>query len=189
MAKQGKQFDTKLIYDYHDAAGSNSGNSRNGHTSKTLKAEHGELPVNVPRDRNSTFSPQIIRKNQTRFEGFDDKILAMYARGASTRDIQAQLQELNGVEESATLISNVTHEVLEEVKAWQSRELDSIYPIVYLDALVIKVHEDKRVINKAFYLALGVNMEGQKELLGIWLVRMRGLSFGSLCSLSFRIGV
>jgi putative transposase len=218
MAKQGKQFDTKLIdellkgftspedilgqsglvkqltkaileralegeltthlgYDKHDTAGNNSGNSRNGHTSKTLKSEHGELPVNVPRDRNSTFSPQIIPKNQTRFEGFDDKILAMYARGTSTRDIQAQLQELYGVEVSATLISNVTNEVLEEVKAWQSRGLDSIYPIVYLDALVIKVHEDKRVINKAFYLALGVNMEGQKELLGIWVSQNEGAKF------------
>jgi putative transposase len=218
MAKQGKQFDTKLIdellkgfnspeeilgqsglvkqltkailecalegeltthlgYDKHDVAGNNSGNSRNGHTNKTVKSEHGELPLNVPRDRNSTFSPQIIPKNQTRFEGFDDKILAMYARGTSTRDIQAQLQELYGVEVSATLISNVTNEVLEEVKAWQSRALDSIYPIVYLDALVIKVHEDKRIINKAFYLALGVNMEGQKELLGIWVSQNEGAKF------------
>lgn len=218
MAKQGKQFDTKLIdellkgfnspeeilgqsglvkqltkaileralegeltthlgYDKHDVAGNNSGNSRNGHTNKTLKSEHGELPLSVPRDRNSTFSPQIIPKNQTRFEGFDDKILAMYARGTSTRDIQAQLQELYGVEVSATLISNVTNEVLEELKAWQSRALDSIYPIVYLDALVIKVHEDKRIINKAFYLALGVNMEGQKELLGIWVSQNEGAKF------------
>lgn len=218
MAKQGKQFDTKLIdellkgfnsaeeilgqsglvkqltkaileralegeltthlgYDKHDVVGNNSGNSRNGHTNKTLKSEHGELPLSVPRDRNSTFSPQIIPKNQTRFEGFDDKILAMYARGTSTRDIQAQLQELYGVEVSATLISNVTNEVLEEVKAWQSRALDSIYPIVYLDALVIKVHEDKRIINKAFYLALGVNMEGQKELLGIWVSQNEGAKF------------
>jgi putative transposase len=218
MAKQGKQFDTKLIdellkgfnspeeilgqsglvkqltkaileralegeltthlgYDKHDVAGNNSGNSRNGHTNKTLKSEHGELPLSVPRDRNSTFSPQIIPKNQTRFEGFDDKILAMYARGTSTRDIQAQLQELYGVEVSATLISNVTNEVLEEVKAWQSRALDSIYPIVYLDALVIKVHEDKCIINKAFYLALGVNMEGQKELLGIWVSQNEGAKF------------
>jgi len=218
MAKQGKQFDTKLIdellkgfnspeeilgqsglvkqltkaileralegeltthlgYDKHDVAGNNSGNSRNGHTNKTVKSEHGELPLNVPRDRNSTFSPQIIPKNQTRFEGFDDKILAMYARGTSTRDIQAQLQELYGVEVSATLISNVTNEVLEEVKAWQSRALDNIYPIVYLDALVIKVHEDKRIINKAFYLALGVNMEGHKELLGIWVSQNEGAKF------------
>ena len=218
MAKQGKQFDTKLIdellkgfnspeeilgqsglvkqltkaileralegeltthlgYDKHDVAGNNSGNSRNGHTNKTVKSEHGELPLNVPRDRNSTFSPQIIAKNQTRFEGFDDKILAMYARGTSTRDIQAQLQELYGVEVSATLISNVTNEVLDEVKTWQSRALDSIYPIVYLDALVIKVHEDKRIINKAFYLALGVNMEGQKELLGIWVSQNEGAKF------------
>lgn len=218
MAKQGKQFDTKLIdellkgfnspeeilgqsglvkqltkaileralegeltthlgYDKHDVTGNNSGNSRNGHTSKTLKSEHGEMPLSVPRDRNSTFSPQIIPKNQTRFEGFDDKILAMYARGTSTRDIQAQLQELYGVEVSATLISNVTNEVLEEVKAWQSRALDSVYPIVYLDALVIKVHEDKRIINKAFYLALGVNMEGHKELLGIWVSQNEGAKF------------
>jgi putative transposase len=171
------ELTTHLGYDKHDVAGNNSGNTRNGHTNKTLKGEHGELPLNVPRDRNSTFSPQIIPKNQTRFEGFDDKILAMYARGTSTRDIQAQLQELYGVEVSATLISNVTNEVLEEVKAWQSRALDSLYPIVYLDALVIKVHEDKRIINKAFYLALGVNMEEQKELLGIWVSQNEGAKF------------
>jgi putative transposase len=171
------ELTTHLGYAKHDVAGNNTGNSRNGHSSKTLKTEHGELPLSIPRDRNSTFSPQIINKNQTRFEGFDDKILAMYARGTSTRDIQAQLQELYGVEVSATLISNVTNEVLDEVKAWQSRALESIYPIVYLDALVIKVHEDKRIINKAFYLALGVNMQGQKELLGIWVSQNEGAKF------------
>lgn len=171
------ELTTHLGYEKHDSAGNNSGNSRNGHTTKTLKGDHGELPVTVPRDRNSTFSPQIITKHQTRFEGFDDKILAMYARGLSTRDIQAQLQELYGVEVSPTLISNVTNEVLDEVNTWQSRPLDKVYPILYLDALVIKVQQDKRIINKSFYLALAVNMEGQKELLGIWVSQNEGAKF------------
>jgi putative transposase len=166
-----------LGYNKYEAKGKNTGNSRNGHTEKTLKSTEGELKLNIPRDRNGNFEPKLIPKNQTRFEGFDDKILSLYARGMTTRDIQSQLEELYGVDVSPTLISNVTNEVIEEVKAWQSRPLDKVYPIVWMDALVIKVREDKRVINKAFYLALGVNLDGQKELLGIWISQNEGAKF------------
>jgi transposase-like protein len=131
----------------------------------------------VPRDRKDTFEPVILQKNQTRFDGFDDKILSLYARGMSTRDIQDQLKDLYGVDVSSSLISTVTEGVIEEVKAWQNRTLDSVYPIVYLDALVIKVKENKQVMNKSFYLALGVNLEGQKELLGMWVSQNEGAKF------------
>jgi len=171
------EMTTELGYDKHDSAGDNSGNSRNGHNQKTLKSDHGEFAIKVPRDRNGEFDPKIIPKHQTRFDGFDDKIISLYSRGMTTRDIQAELEEMYGVEVSATLISNVTNEVIEEVKTWQSRPLDKLYPIVYLDALMIKVNEDKRVINKAFYLALGVNCDGQKELLGIWISQNEGAKF------------
>jgi len=171
------EITTELGYKKHDSKGNNSGNSRNGYSEKTIKCTSGELPVQVPRDRNGDFSPQIIPKYQTRFEGFDEKIISLYSRGMTTRDIQEQLQELYGVEVSPALISNVTNEVIEEVKTWQSRPLDKIYPIVYLDALVIKINEDKRVTNKSFYLALGVNLDGQKELLGIWISQNEGAKF------------
>ncbi len=171
------ELSTELGYKKHSPKGNGSGNSRNGYSQKILKCEDGELPIAVPRDRKGEFSPQIISKQQTRFEGFDDKIISLYARGMSTRDIQGQLEDLYHVEVSATLISNVTNEVMDEVKSWQSRSLEKIYPIVYLDALVIKIREDKRVINKAFYLALGVNLDGQKELLGIWISQNEGAKF------------
>lgn len=152
-------------------------NYRNGTTPKTLNGNDGAIQINVPRDRNSDFEPQIIKKNQTRFDGFDDKIISLYARGMSTRDIQSQLEEIYGVEVSATLISNVTNEVIEQVKEWQGRSVDKLYPIVFFDALVIKVKEDKKTLNKAFYLALGVNTQGQKELLGIWVSQNEGAKF------------
>lgn len=171
------ELTTELGYQKHDISGNNSGNSRNGYTKKTLKTKDGEMEIEVPRDRNGTFNPKLIPKHQTRFDDVDEKIISLYSRGMSTRDIQDQLQDLYGVEVSATLVSNVTNEVIDEVKAWQSRPLDKVYPIVYLDALVIKIQQDKRVINKAFYLALGVNLDGQKELLGIWVSQNEGAKF------------
>ncbi len=171
------ELTTELGYEKYQAEGKNSGNSRNGYSEKTLKGDQGEMTINIPRDRNGDFAPKIIPKNQTRFDGFDDKIITLYARGMTTRDIQEQLKDLYGVEVSATLISNVTNEVIDEVKIWQSRPLDKIYPIVYLDALVIKVQEEKRVSNKAFYLAVGVNLDGNKELLGIWISQNEGAKF------------
>jgi len=171
------ELTTELGYEKHACAGKNTGNSRNGYSSKRLKTTDGEMEINVPRDRNNDFEPLLIPKNQTRFPDIDEKIISLYSRGMSTRDIQEQLLDLYGTEVSSTLISNVTNEVIDEVKAWQSRPLDRLYPIVYLDALVIKVQQDKRIINKAFYLALGVNVDGQKELLGIWVSQNEGAKF------------
>lgn len=152
-------------------------NRRNGHSKKTIKGEFGEAQISVPRDRNSEFEPIIVKKGQTRFDGFDDKILSLYARGMSTRDIQAQLQDLYGVEVSAGLISNVTDAVEAERKIWQNRALDPVYPIVYFDAIVVKVRQDGRVINKAIHLALGVNWLGTKELLGMWMTQNESAKF------------
>jgi putative transposase len=171
------EMDTHLGYEKYASEGKNTGNSRNGRTSKTLKSKDGTLEIEIPRDRESDFEPQIIPKNKTRFKGFDNKIISLYARGLSTTDIQAELEEMYSVEVSPTLISNVTASVLDEVRTWQNRALDKIYPIVYLDALVIKIREDNRVQSKAFYLALGVNLEGQKELLGIWVSANEGAKF------------
>lgn len=152
-------------------------NRRNGHSKKTIKGEFGEAEIAVPRDRDCEFEPVIVKKRQTRFDGFDDKILSLYARGMSTRDIQAQLQDLYGVEVSAGLISNVTDAVEEERKLWQNRALERVYPIVYFDALVVKVRQDGRVINKAIHLALAVNLAGNKELLGMWMTQNESSKF------------
>lgn len=152
-------------------------NRRNGHSKKTIKGEFGNVEISVPRDRNSEFEPIIVPKGQTRFNGFDDKILSLYARGMTTRDIQDQLKDLYGVEVSHTLISNVTEAIEVERKEWQNRTLDAVYPIVYLDAIVVKVRHEGRVINKAIHLALGVNMGGQKELLGLWMTTNESSKF------------
>ena len=163
-----------LGYEKHSPAGKKTGNSRNGKSSKTLRGDLGEIPIAIPRDRNGKYNPQIIKKHQTRFDGFDDKIISMYARGMTTRDIQAHLQEIYGVEVSADLISTVTDSVINEVKEWQSRQLEEIYPVLYLDATIIKVRSEGRVINKSAYLAVGINLEGRKEVLGIWLEQTEG---------------
>lgn len=154
-----------------------SDNSRNGTSKKKIKGNFGELELAVPRDRKSEFKPQIIKKNQTRWEGFDDKIISMYARGMTTREIQAHLQEIYQVETSADLISTVTNGILDEVLQWQSRPIDSLYPIVYLDALRVKVRDDGQVKNKAVYLAIGINLEGLKEVLGLWIEQTEGSKF------------
>jgi transposase-like protein len=171
------ELEDHLGYPKHASEGHHSGNSRNGYSNKTLKCEHGEIAIDIPRDRNGAFEPQVIPKGQTRLPLFNDKILALYSRGMSTRDIAATLLELYDVEVSAPLISRVTEHVLEQVQEWQSRPLDEVYPIVYLDCIVVKIRQDKRVINKAIYLALGINMEGHKELLGLWLSENEGAKF------------
>ena len=171
------EMDDHLGYAKHDPAGRNGGNSRNGSSSKTLKTEQGMMPIEVPRDRDSSFEPQIISKGQTRFTGFDDKIIALYARGLPTREIQAHLKEIYGVDVSPTLISNVTEAVIDEAKAWQNRSLDALYPIVYLDALMVKCRDNGHVINKAVYLAIGINLEGTKEVLGLWMAQTEGAKF------------
>lgn len=166
-----------LGYPKHAPVAKLSDNSRNGSSRKTLKGDMGEIPIDIPRDRDGSFDPRLIKKHQTRFDGFDDKIIAMYARGMTTRDIQAWLKEIYGVEISPTLISNVTDEVLAEVKSWQNQPLDPLYPIVYLDAIRIKVRSDGHVHNQAVYLAIGINMDGIKEVLGMWIAKTEGAKF------------
>ncbi len=166
-----------LGYEKHDVEGYGSGNSRNGKSKKTLKGEAGAMQIEVPRDRNGTFEPKLIEKHQTRFEGFDDKILSMYARGMTVRDIQGHLQEMYGVDVSPSLISDVTNSIQEEVKAWQDRPLEALYPIVYLDALRVKMRHDGKVDNRAVHTAIGINMEGQKSVLGLWVSGTEGSKY------------
>lgn len=156
-----------LGHDRHEAVTNSSGNARNGKSRKTLKGEFGELPIEIPRDRNSSFEPQLIPKHQTRWTGFDDKIISLYSRGMTVREIQSHLSEMYGTEISPTLISTVTDAVVEEVKLWQSRPLDSVYPVVYLDCIHVKVRDTGAVRAKAIYLAIGINMNGEKEVLGL----------------------
>ena len=166
-----------LGYDKNDTTGHHSGNSRNGFSSKTLKGTHGEIELQTPRDRNGIFEPQLVKKGQSRITGMDDQILCLYAKGMSTRDIVASFQEMYGADISAGLVSQVTNSVIEKVIEWQNRPLDPVYPIVYMDCIVLKIRQDKRVINKAIYLVLGINVEGQKELLGMWISENEGAKF------------
>jgi putative transposase len=166
-----------LGYEPHAPEGKHTGNSRNGKGDKTIHTESGSVEIEVPRDRAGTFDPKLVRKRQRRLEGFDDKVLSLYARGMTTREIQGHLKELYGTEVSPALISNVTDSVLKDVQAWQGRALDSIYPIVYLDALHLKMRLDGLVQTRAVYLALGVNLEGHKELLGLWIGEKEGSKF------------
>lgn len=173
----GAELTTHVGYEKHDPAGYHSGNSRNGTSKKKLKGEFGEIELAVPRDRQGTFEPKIVAKGQTRFDGFDQKILAMYARGMTVRDIQAHLAEMYQVEVSPQLISNVTDAVIEEVTAWQGRPLDEVYPIVYLDALQVKMRDNGQVQNRAVHVAIAITMEGTKEVLGLWTSANEGAKF------------
>jgi len=166
-----------LGYEPYAPEGHGADNCRNGKASKTLQSDSGPIPIEVPRDRDSSFEPKLVKKRQRRLEGFDDKVLSLYARGLSTRDIQGQLEELYGVEVSPTLISNVTDAVMDDVRAWQSRPLSAVYPILYFDALFVKTRQDGPVMAKAVYLALGINLEGEKELLGLWVAQTEGSKF------------
>ena len=176
-AALGSEMTEHLGYEKHSADGNGSGNSRNGNSKKILKGDHGEVEIDIPRDRTGTFEPQIIKKGQTRLSVLDDQILALYAKGMSTRDIAATLKELYDADVSPALISKVTDRVLEQVQLWQARELDPLYPIVYLDCIVLKIRENQRVIKRSMYVALGVNLEGHKELLGLWLADTEGAKF------------
>ena len=164
-------------YEKHDPAGHHSGNSRNGITTKKLKGEFGEIDLETPRDRNGSFEPAIVSKGQSRFSGFDDKIISMYSRGMTTREIEGHLKEIYGVEVSPTLVSNVTEAVMEEVKTWQNRALDEVYPILYMDALRVKVRDGGHIGNRAIHVAMGVNLEGRKEILGLWAAVNEGAKF------------
>jgi putative transposase len=166
-----------LGYEKHDPEGNNSGNSRNGVTRKTLKGDFGEVEVETPRDRKGEFEPRMVRKNQTRWAGFDDKILSMYSRGMSVRDIQGHLEEMYGVEVSPSLISDVTDGVMEQARVWQNRPLESFYAIVFLDALYVKMRHEGRVENRAVYVAIGISLEGKKDVLGLWTGASEGAKF------------
>jgi len=166
-----------LGYEKHEPAGRGSGNSRNGTSTKKLKGDFGEAVIEVPRDRNGTFEPKIVPPHERRFVGFDDKILSMYARGMTTREIQGHLQEIYGVEVSPTLISAVTDSIQDEVRAWQDRPLEGLYPIVYLDALMVKMRHEGQVENRAVYVAIGIDLEGRKDVLGLWTSGNEGAKF------------
>lgn len=166
-----------LGYGKHDPAGRGSGNSRNGSSKKIIQGDFGQAEIEVPRDRNGSFQPQIVPPHERRFTGFDDKILSLYARGMTVREIQGHLQEAYGVEVSPSLISEVTDAVLDEVKAWQMRPLEALYPIVFLDALVVKMRHEGQVENRAVYVAIGLDLEGRKDVLGLWTSANEGAKF------------
>ena len=166
-----------LGYESHREPPGGAGNTRNGSTSKTLLTESGEVGIDAPRDRAGTFEPQIVRKRQRRFEGFDEKILALYSRGLSTRDIEAHLQEIYGVKVGRDLISKVTDAVMDDARAWQTRPLEDVYPVVFLDALVLKIRDGGSVQRKACYLAMAINMDGEREVLGMWFQANEGAKF------------
>ena len=166
-----------LGYPKWSPEGKNSGNSRNGKNTKKIKGDFGEMEIEVPRDRNGAFDPCIIAKGQSRFEGFDEKIISMYARGMSTREIRDHLKEIYQIEVSPDFISTVTDSVMDAVREWQNRPLDEMYPIMYLDALQVKVKDEGHIVNKAVYLAIGINMEGRKEILGLWIEKTEGAKF------------
>ena len=171
------ELDEHLGYEKHHPAGRGTGNSRNGSSPKRLKGQHGDVPIEAPRDREGSFEPQFVRKGQSRLTQMDNQILALYAKGLSTRDIVDAFKKMYDADISATLVSKVTERVIDEIIEWQNRPLEPVYPILYLDCIVLKIRENKRVINKSLYLALGINMEGQKELLGLWLAETEGAKF------------
>jgi len=171
------EMDDHLGYEKHQRSSSNTTNSRNGKSRKTVSTDIGDIPIEIPRDRDSDFEPKIIPKHQRRFEGFDKKIISMYGLGLTTRDIQNHLHEIYNVEVSPELISNVTDAIMDDVREWRNRPLDKIYPIVYFDALVVKGRTENRVTNKSVYTAIGINMEGEKEVLGLWIAETEGAKF------------
>lgn len=171
------ELTSHLGYEKHSIEGNNSGNSRNGFSKKTMKTNYGDIEITIPRDRNSDFEPALIKKYENKLHGIDDQIISLYAKGITTRDIKSHLDEIYGIEISATSISNITNKVMETVTEWQARPLDSVYPIVYLDAIHYKVREDGKVSIRAAYTCLGINLDGKKDLLGIWINDSEGANF------------
>lgn len=164
-----------LGYKKHEKA--KKANARNGHFPKKIKGEFGQVDIQVPRDRNGEFEPQIVKKGQSRFDGFDRKIISLYARGMTTREIKEHLFEIYGVEASASFISTVTEKIMEDVIQWQARPLESTYPVVYMDAIWVKVRESKQIVNRAVYICLGINEDGQKDVIGMWVGEKEGASY------------
>lgn len=173
----GAELTHHLGYERGDPAGRGTGNSRNGNSKKTVRDKDGQIEISVPRDRQGSFEPQLIKKGQTRIKGFDEKVISMYARGMTVREIQGHLKDIYAVEVSPDLISRVTSAVMEEVREWQARPLDAVYPVVIFDALRIKIRDEGLVKNKAVYVALGINLEGIKEVLGLWVEQTEGAKF------------
>ena len=169
------EMQAHLGYDRYERNASE--NARNGSFKKNLTTENGQLELEVPRDRKGSFEPVIVKKKQTRIEGLDDKIISLYAKGMSVSDIKIQMQELYGAEISESLISRITDDVIDEVKLWQSRALETVYPIVFFDCIVVKVRQDKRIINKSVYVALGIDLSGRKDVLGLWISDNEGAKF------------
>ncbi|MDR1532105.1 MAG: IS256 family transposase [Clostridiales bacterium] len=177
------EMDEHLGYEKYSEEGNNSGNSRNGYNYKTIISDYGESEIAVPRDRNGEFEPKVLEKRQTRTDEIEQKIMAMYAKGMSQRDIEDNLREIYGADIPQTLISKITDKILPEVNEWQNRPLESIYPIVYFDGIMFKSRKDNQIVNKCVYSVLGIDMNGQKEILGIWLSENEGASFyASICS-------
>lgn len=172
-----KEMDEHIGYEKYSTEGHNSGNSRNGRNAKTVQTSYGPVELEVPRDRNGEFEPQVVKKRQRNISSFDDKIISMYAKGMSTRDIQSHVQEIYGAEISPTAVSHITEKALEVAKEWQSRPLQKIYPITYFDAIHYKVREGGRVISKAAYTCLGIDVDGKKDVLGIWIGESEGAKF------------
>jgi putative transposase len=172
-----KEMEEHLGYEKHSAKGDNTGNSRNGTTKKTVHSSHGSIEIEVPRDRNGEFEPQLIKKRQSHISSFDEKIISMYARGMTTRDIQGHIKELYGADISPTMISSITDKVISVAEEWQSRTLARLYPIVFFDAIHYKVREGSKIVSKAVYTCLGVDIEGKKEILGAWIGESEGAKF------------
>jgi transposase-like protein len=166
-----------LGYPKHSPVGNNSGNSRNGNSTKRLKNDHGEIEIKVPRDRNGEFDPVLIKKYDRTIGPIEDKIISMYAKGMSTRDIQSHVEEIYGIEVSPTMVSNITDKILDTVKQWQNRPLEKLYPIVFFDAIHYKVRDDGKVLTKAAYTCLAIDLEGRKDLLGLWVGQSEGAHF------------
>ncbi|GAB1475730.1 IS256 family transposase [Bacillota bacterium] len=177
------EMDEHLGYEKHSVSGNNSGNSRNGYNYKNIISDYGESEVAIPRDRNGDFEPRVLEKWQTRTDEIEQKIMSMYAKGMSQRDIEDSIRELYGAEISQTMVSKITDKILPDVNEWQNRPLESIYPIVYFDGIVIKSRKENRIINKCVYTILGIDMEGNKEILGTWISENESASFyASICS-------
>lgn len=177
------EMDEHLGYEKYEAQGKNSGNSRNGYNKKTVQTELGETEIQVPRDRNGDFSPKVIEKYQTKTDDLENRVVAMYAKGMSNRDIEDHLRDIYGVDASASLISRITDKIMPAAAEWQSRPLDSLYPIVFLDGIVFKVRKDAKIINKCLYSVLGINTEGRKDILGIWISENENAFFWlSICN-------
>lgn len=177
------EMDEHLGYDKHDISGNNSGNSRNGYNRKTISTQHGETEIEIPRDRNGTFEPQIVPKYQTKSETIENQIIGLYAKGMSTSDIAATMQDLYGINASKDMISSITDKVMPQVMEWQNRPLESIYPVVFFDGVVFKVRKDGKIQNRCVYTVLGVNMDGFKDILGLWIGDNESASFWtSVCN-------